>query len=148
MRSQVRRSKYWHRFNIFYSIGRYFIHGGPLLYSTISTLAQAVMYQSCFVTCYMHYTLNCLFKNIMLYYLRSYSRFMSILWFFQSKEEIFFVKGAPEVILQQCTKYSWKGQSQSLNTKKEQEFLAEAHEIGRKGLRGRSKLWRLLDQLG
>uniref|UniRef100_A0A0A9XTD2 Calcium-transporting ATPase n=2 Tax=Lygus hesperus TaxID=30085 RepID=A0A0A9XTD2_LYGHE len=53
----------------------------------------------------------------------------------ESKEEIFFVKGAPEIILQQCTKYSWKGQYQSLNTKKEQEFLAEAHEIGRKGLR-------------
>lgn len=54
----------------------------------------------------------------------------------QSKEEIFFVKGALEVILPQCTKYIWNGQYHQLNSKKEQDFLAEAHEIGRKGLRG------------
>ncbi|KAK9502656.1 hypothetical protein O3M35_011382 [Rhynocoris fuscipes] len=53
----------------------------------------------------------------------------------ESKEEVFFVKGAPEVILQQCTKYSWNGQPHPLNSKKEQDFLAEAHEIGKKGLR-------------
>uniref|UniRef100_A0A069DXQ9 Calcium-transporting ATPase n=1 Tax=Panstrongylus megistus TaxID=65343 RepID=A0A069DXQ9_9HEMI len=53
----------------------------------------------------------------------------------ESKEEVFFVKGAPEIMLQQCTKYSWNGQSHPLNTKKEQDFLAEAHEIGKKGLR-------------
>lgn len=52
-----------------------------------------------------------------------------------NKEEIFFVKGALEVILPQCTKYVWNGQFQQLNSKKEQDFLAEAHEIGRKGLR-------------
>lgn len=53
----------------------------------------------------------------------------------ESKEEIYFVKGALEIILPQCTKYVWNGQYHQLNSKKEQDFLAEAHEIGRKGLR-------------
>ncbi|XP_063234535.1 calcium-transporting ATPase type 2C member 1 isoform X2 [Bacillus rossius redtenbacheri] len=52
-----------------------------------------------------------------------------------NKEEIFFVKGALEKILQQCTKYQSNGAVYTLNTKKEQEFLAEGYEIGRKGLR-------------
>lgn len=41
-----------------------------------------------------------------------------------------------EKILQQCTKYLWNGVVHPLNAKKEQEYLAEAYEIGRKGLRG------------
>ncbi|XP_075225467.1 secretory pathway calcium atpase isoform X2 [Lycorma delicatula] len=52
-----------------------------------------------------------------------------------SKEEIYFVKGALEKILQQCTKYHWNGTLQQMNVKKEQDYLAEAYEIGRKGLR-------------
>ncbi|XP_046741322.1 calcium-transporting ATPase type 2C member 1 [Diprion similis] len=52
-----------------------------------------------------------------------------------NKEEIFFVKGAIERILPQCTKYSANGQLYSLNQKKEQEILTEAYDIGRKGLR-------------
>lgn len=55
----------------------------------------------------------------------------------ESKEEIFFVKGALEKILQQCTKYRSGNTAVPLNVKKEQDFLAEAYEIGRKGLRGK-----------
>lgn len=51
------------------------------------------------------------------------------------KQEIFFVKGAIEKVLPKCTKYSLNGAHQQLTNKKEQEFMAEAHEIGRKGLR-------------
>jgi Ca2+-transporting ATPase len=51
------------------------------------------------------------------------------------KVEIFLVKGAIEKILPKCTKYSWNGGVQTLTSKKEQDFIAEAHEIGRKGLR-------------
>ncbi|KAK7791810.1 hypothetical protein R5R35_005115 [Gryllus longicercus] len=53
----------------------------------------------------------------------------------ETKEEVYFVKGALEKVLQQCTKYSSNGVLHPLNTKKEQDFLAEAYEIGRKGLR-------------
>lgn len=52
-----------------------------------------------------------------------------------NKEEIFFVKGAIEKILPKCTRYISNGQTVALNNKKEQDYLAEAHEIGRKGLR-------------
>lgn len=51
------------------------------------------------------------------------------------KNEVFFVKGAIEKILPKCTKYPSNGTLQSLTSKKEQEYMAEAHEIGRKGLR-------------
>ncbi|XP_044006529.1 calcium-transporting ATPase type 2C member 1 isoform X4 [Aphidius gifuensis] len=51
------------------------------------------------------------------------------------RQEIFFAKGAIEKILPQCTKYSSNGQLYPLNQKKDQEFLAEAHEIGLQGLR-------------
>ncbi|KAK9688289.1 Cation transporter/ATPase, N-terminus [Popillia japonica] len=51
------------------------------------------------------------------------------------KQEVFFVKGAMEKILPKCTKFAQNGTHQQLNNKKEQEFMAEAHEIGRKGLR-------------
>lgn len=54
----------------------------------------------------------------------------------ENKEEIFFAKGALEKILQQCTKYKSGTSIIPLNVKKEQDFLAEAYEIGRKGLRG------------
>ncbi|KAI5716296.1 hypothetical protein M8J76_004136 [Diaphorina citri] len=53
----------------------------------------------------------------------------------EGSEEIFFVKGAIEKVLQQCTKYMNNGTVQAINLKKEQEFLAEAYDIGRKGLR-------------
>nr|CAD7427490.1 unnamed protein product [Timema monikensis] len=53
----------------------------------------------------------------------------------KNKEEIYFVKGALEKILQQCTKYLSNGSLHPLNSKKEQDYLAEAYEIGRKGLR-------------
>lgn len=52
-----------------------------------------------------------------------------------NKEEVFFVKGAMEKILPKCTRYVCNGQVLALNNKKEQDYLAEAHEIGRKGLR-------------
>ncbi|XP_063992825.1 calcium-transporting ATPase type 2C member 1 isoform X2 [Diachasmimorpha longicaudata] len=53
----------------------------------------------------------------------------------EDKQEIYFVKGALEKILPQCTKYSSNGQLYSLNQKKDHEFLAEAYEIGQQGLR-------------
>lgn len=52
-----------------------------------------------------------------------------------NKEEIFFVKGAIEKILPKCTRCVVNGQVVAINNKKEQEYLVEAHEIGRKGLR-------------
>lgn len=51
------------------------------------------------------------------------------------KIEVYFVKGALEKILPKCTKFSQNGIFQQMTTKKEEEFMAEAHEIGRKGLR-------------
>ncbi len=47
------------------------------------------------------------------------------------------MKGAPEKILQSCTKFSYRGTELSMDSNREQEFLAEAFDIGRKGLRGR-----------
>lgn len=55
--------------------------------------------------------------------------------FSQNKEEIYFVKGAIEMLLPQCTKYMYGGQATALTKQNEAEFLAEAYEIGRKGLR-------------
>ncbi|XP_026289386.1 calcium-transporting ATPase type 2C member 1 [Frankliniella occidentalis] len=52
-----------------------------------------------------------------------------------TKEEIFFVKGAMEKILPLCTKFSQKGSVYPINAKKQQEYLGEAHDIARKGLR-------------
>ena len=46
------------------------------------------------------------------------------------------MKGALERVLQQSKKYSLNGMLHPLNAKKEKEFLEEANEIGRKGLRG------------
>ena len=51
------------------------------------------------------------------------------------KKEVFFVKGAIERVLPKCTKYSMNGINQALTSKKEEEFMVQAHEIGRKGLR-------------
>ena len=56
--------------------------------------------------------------------------------FVQRREDVYFVKGALEKVLQQCTKYASNGVYHPLNMKKEQDYLAEAYEIGRKGLRG------------
>uniref|UniRef100_A0A0C9RCC7 Calcium-transporting ATPase n=1 Tax=Fopius arisanus TaxID=64838 RepID=A0A0C9RCC7_9HYME len=53
----------------------------------------------------------------------------------EDKQEIYFVKGALEKILPQCTKYSINGQLYPLNQKKDHELLAEAYEIGQQGLR-------------
>lgn len=54
---------------------------------------------------------------------------------YDEKQEIYFVKGAIEKILPKCTRYHLNGSEQELNQKKTDEFMAEAHEIGRKGLR-------------
>ena len=59
--------------------------------------------------------------------------------FIQRREDIYFVKGALEKVLQQCTKYASNGVYHPLNMKKEQDYLAEAYEIGRKGLRGETR---------
>lgn len=52
-----------------------------------------------------------------------------------NKTDIYFVKGAIEKILPKCVKYPWNGTLQPMTSKKEEEYMAEAHEIGRKGLR-------------
>lgn len=53
----------------------------------------------------------------------------------KDKDEIYFVKGAIEKILPKCTRYSWNGNEQQMTPNKEQEFIAEAHEVAKKGLR-------------
>lgn len=55
---------------------------------------------------------------------------------FQNRQEVYFVKGALEKILPQCTKYYENGQVYPLSQKKDQEFLTEAYDIGQQGLRG------------
>lgn len=55
--------------------------------------------------------------------------------FGENRQEIYFVKGALEKILPQCTKYYENGQVYSLSQKKDQEFLTEAYDIGQQGLR-------------
>lgn len=52
-----------------------------------------------------------------------------------NKEEIYYVKGALEMLLPQCTKYMFGGQVVPLTKQNESEFMAEAYEVGRKGLR-------------
>lgn len=52
-----------------------------------------------------------------------------------NKEEIFFVKGALEMVLPQCTRYKFGGQIVPLTKQTESEFLTEAYEVARKGLR-------------
>ncbi|XP_044766962.1 calcium-transporting ATPase type 2C member 1 isoform X3 [Coccinella septempunctata] len=51
------------------------------------------------------------------------------------KKEVCFAKGAIEKILAKCNRYSINGRYETLTTKKEQEFMGEAVEIGKKGLR-------------
>lgn len=51
------------------------------------------------------------------------------------QEELYFVKGAIDVLLPQCTKYMFGGQPLALTKQNEAEFLTEAYEIGRRGLR-------------
>ncbi|CAH2006061.1 unnamed protein product [Acanthoscelides obtectus] len=53
----------------------------------------------------------------------------------KDKDEIYFVKGAIEKILPKCVQYSWNGGVQPLSAAKQQEFMAEAHEVAKKGLR-------------
>lgn len=55
--------------------------------------------------------------------------------FGENRQEVYFVKGALEKILPQCTKYYENGQVYSLSQKKDQEFLTEAYDIGQQGLR-------------
>lgn len=52
-----------------------------------------------------------------------------------NKDEWFFVKGAIEMLLPQCTKFLYNGQIMALSKQNESEYLSEAYEIGRKGLR-------------
>jgi Ca2+-transporting ATPase len=52
-----------------------------------------------------------------------------------NKEENFFVKGAIEMLLPQCTRFMYNGQIMPLTKQNEAEYLSEAYEIGRKGLR-------------
>jgi len=49
--------------------------------------------------------------------------------------EIFFVKGAVERLLKQCSTYSQFGSSLPLSSKKEDEILSTSFELGRQGLR-------------
>lgn len=51
------------------------------------------------------------------------------------KEEVFFVKGALEVLLPQCARYAYGDQMLPLTKQNQEEFVAEAYEIGTKGLR-------------
>ncbi|CAH0773260.1 unnamed protein product [Bemisia tabaci] len=50
-------------------------------------------------------------------------------------DEVFFVKGAIEKVLKQCTKFKTDRSVLPLDLKKEQEFLAQAYDLGRQGLR-------------
>ncbi|KAK7593064.1 hypothetical protein V9T40_007816 [Parthenolecanium corni] len=52
-----------------------------------------------------------------------------------TKSDTYFVKGAPEMIIPTCTKYSYRKTELSLDTSRTQEFLSEAVDIGRRGLR-------------
>lgn len=52
-----------------------------------------------------------------------------------NKDEMFFVKGAIEMILPQCKRYLLNNQILPLTKQNESEYLAEAYEIGSKGLR-------------
>lgn len=53
----------------------------------------------------------------------------------RDKEEVYFVKGALEKVLPKCTSYSWNGNVLPMTAGKQEEFMAEAHEIAKKGLR-------------
>lgn len=48
-------------------------------------------------------------------------------------DEIYFAKGAIEMLLPQCTKYMYGGNPMPMTKQNEVEFLSEAYEIGRKG---------------
>lgn len=51
-----------------------------------------------------------------------------------ANKEVFFVKGAVEKILPQCSRYvNPEGQFVVLTKQKENEFMAEAYSVGRKG---------------
>lgn len=50
-----------------------------------------------------------------------------------NKEEIYFAKGAIEMLLPQCTKYMYGGNPMPMTKQIEMDFLSEAYEIGRKG---------------
>lgn len=52
-----------------------------------------------------------------------------------NKDEIFFVKGAIEMVLPMCKKYVLNNQTLALTKENETEYLHEAYDIGRKGLR-------------
>lgn len=52
-----------------------------------------------------------------------------------NKDEMFFVKGAIEMVLPQCKRYLLNNQILPLTKQNETEYLSEAYEIGSKGLR-------------
>lgn len=66
---------------------------------------------------------------------------------FQNRQEIYFVKGALEKILPQCTKYYENSQVYPLSQKKDQEFLTEAYDIGQQGLRGILSLYKIMNYI-
>lgn len=51
-----------------------------------------------------------------------------------NKEEVFYVKGALEMLLPQCTKYMYGGQAVPLTKQNEAEFMSEAYGIATKGI--------------
>lgn len=53
----------------------------------------------------------------------------------QTSDEIFFVKGAVERLTKQCLSYSEFGILEPLSSKKEEEILSAAYDLGRQGLR-------------
>lgn len=52
-----------------------------------------------------------------------------------NKDEMFFVKGAIEMVLPQCKRYLFNNQILPLTKQNESEYLSEAYDIGSKGLR-------------
>lgn len=55
---------------------------------------------------------------------------------FDSNDELYFVKGAIEKLLNLCTKYSINGSNVPLSLEKQSVFIREAQLMGKKGLRG------------
>ena len=60
----------------------------------------------------------------------------NIVVFIMQGVDSYFVKGAVDRVLQLCSRYSYRGADLPLNSKMAQEFLGQASEMGRTGLRG------------
>ena len=52
--------------------------------------------------------------------------------------EVYYVKGAIERVLRNCTKYHHRGSELPMNSNQEHLYLHQAAELGRMGLRGES----------